>query len=298
MTEAPARTSFPWLWPYGEHAAWCFHDFSNPGSVSLRLNQLLNGRALQAPLFVHSKENFGALAYEHAVRDGSIPTRDLGHDWYNGHVWLTFTAAKKALNDRHIQDSLSVERVGGNGRSRLRDALTLFDESGALLLTTSPAACSALLQHDWKTLFPDRFESWGQQARVLVVGHGLLDALDAPHPGLCAKAIPVFVPTLDLPLSALQSIVSGVVAGLQDPANFSPLPMMGIPGWFEESKAPGYYDNKSVYRAKPTRNASSGRERLAFVWDGSTLRSGKCVGQSLPVHRGEESPDSSEHGAG
>ena len=262
MTEAPARTSFPWLWPYGEHAAWCFHDFSNPGSVSLRLNQLLNGRALQAPLFVHSKENFGALAYEHAVRDGSIPTRDLGHDWYNGHVWLTFTAAKKALNDRHIQDSLSVERVGGNGRSRLRDALTLFDEN-VLLVQAPIEQWEALQQHHWHTLLVAHRQDWrplGLQDRApglrpVVFGHALLEKLCQPYKAVTAHAfwvdpaVPATETAWDIWLS------HRLDANFMATKPFQPLPVMGIPGWCEDNDHASFYEDAQVFR--PLRRSSS-----------------------------------------
>ena len=292
----------PWLWPYGENRARFDSRLDHEGAVSHRLNDLREETVEVIPVFVHSTESLGALEYERLVQTGQIPTRDLSHDWYNGQVWLAFPKVKQLINALHVQDACcSADQSGslsGNGRSRLRDALTLFDESGALLLTTEWSLCTALLQHDWKTLLLDQRESWSTRARVLLLGHGLLDSMSKAHKGLCAKVVPVQVPSLDMELPELQRLMLLVVEQLRAPGNLSPLPVMGVPGWFRDSETPGFYEDSAVYRAKPTRRVSSFDERLAFVWDGSTLALGKCVGQSLPEFQGEESPDSSEHGAG
>lgn len=234
------------------------------------------------PRFIASREVMGALEYERCVHAGQIPTRDLGHDWYNGLVWLRFARAKHWISTTHIADSSQQPMSTPNGRSRLRDALTLFDESGALLITTEESIRDALLDQDWAALFINGRAHWNSRARLLIFGHGLMDSMHSPHRGLCAKAIPVLVPTLDMSDQALSFLLEGVVRAIQDPVNLSPIPVMGTPGWFEESNQPGYYDDRSVYRAKATPRRSSSHERLAFAFDASTLALGKCVGQSLP----------------
>lgn len=286
----------PWLWPYGVESAR--FGVSSEGDVARNLNRLRSAVCSDAPVFVPSVETLGALAYEQRVREGEIPTRDIAHDWYNGLVWLRFPQAKQFINHKHVSDSNGGNVQSANGRSRLRDALTLFDESGALLLTTDPTLAAALPNHDWFSLFEQGRDTWAVRARLLTFGHGLLDAMHKPHKGLCAKVIPVCVPDLSLDSDELQSLVLNVVQRIVEPANLSPLPVMGIPGWFAESESPEYYTDTSIYRAKPTHRGTSLAERLVFVWDGATLHSGKCAGQSLPEFQGEESPDSSEHGAG
>lgn len=288
----------PWLWPYGGDCARFEPEGLVAGGIAQRLNQAGSSAGTRVPEFVASSETLGALDYERRVHAGEIPTRDLAHDWYNGLVWLHFPQAKQQINTHHIVDSQSSIVRSLNGRSRFRDALTLFDESGAMLLTTDADLVSALLNHDWQTLFQRNRSAWAERARVLIVGHGLLDSMHQPHKGLCAKVVPVLVPSLDLEIKELQVLALKLIGEIRDSGNFSPMPVMGVPGWFEESNAAGFYSDTSVYRAKPTRRNASSHERLAFVWDGSTLCSGKCAGQSLPEFQGEESPDSSEHGAG
>lgn len=299
---AGGLTSSSWLWPYGgDHARYDVRG-DDEGFVSRLLNERRHRAEHAPPAFFHSTDNLGALEYERLVQAGQIPTRDLSHDWYNGQVWLVFPKVKQLINARHIEDAdrfkETKDPLSANGRSRLRDALTLFDESGALFLTTEWSMCHALLEHDWTTLLLAKRETWAARSRVLLFGHGLLDAMSKPHKGLCAKAVPVYVPSLDLAQPELQRLMLLLVEQLRDPGNLSPLPVMGVPGWFAESEVPGFYDDPAVYRGKPTRQVSSSHERLAFVWDGATLVSRKCAGQSLPEFQGEESPDSSEHGAG
>lgn len=293
-----SKNTSPWLWPYGEHASWVDSRATSEGHVSRLLNQRA-GNAEEGELeFIHSAETLGALEYERRVYAGQIPTRDIAHDWYNGQVWLTYPKAKRFINTCHVTDSPGNKSMTANGRSRLRDALTLFDESGALLLTTDPRLCVALVNHQWEHLLVNNRDTWGERAKLLIFGHGLLDSMQRPHKSLCAKVLPVLVPNLNMSKAELQCILLAALRQLVDPVNLSPLPVMGVPGWFVESNRPGFYSDKSVYRAKPTRRPASLHERLVFVWDGTTLVSGKCAGQSLPEFQGEESPDSSEHGAG
>lgn len=288
----------PWLWPYGMDAAQFDASATAPGDVARKLNDLRDAAGSDLPMFVPSVETLGALAYERRVHAGEIPTRDIAHDWYNGLVWLKFPQAKQFINLKHVSDADGSEVQSANGRSRLRDALTLFDESGALLLTTDSRLADALLSHDWSFLLEHDRDTWAVRAKVMIFGHGLLDAMHKPHKGLCAKVIPVCVPELNLDSVQLQNLVLNAVQRIVHPGNLSPLPVMGIPGWFAESDSPSYYADTNIYRAKPTHRYSSLRERLVFDWDGSTLALGKCAGQSLPEYQGEESPDSSEHGAG
>ncbi len=294
-----AECSAPWLWPFGENSA--FPTPSNPGAgwVARLLNQ--RARAKFAPRFTHSDESLGALAYEQRVAQGAVPTRDLSHDWYNGMAWLAFPKTKHWINTQHLADAgVKTQLPGrsGNGRSRFRDALTLFDESGALLLTTGEGMLFALMEHRWPCVFSCRDDRWHSQNRLLVFGHGLLDSMPSAHPGLCAKVLPVLVPDLDVSLGALDQVLLNALEQVSDPANFSPLPVMGVPGWFDLSARPGFYESREVFRAKPTAQKGLRAERLAFQVDGATLALGKCARQSPPALQGEESPDSSEQSAG
>lgn len=231
----------------------------------------LNSRGPNHLRFEHSTEVLKALDYEQRVSSGVVPTRNLAHDWYNGLVWLRYPKAKAQINQLHVAHGQQAV-VTGNRRTPLRDALTLMDESGAVLLTTDARLVQALLTHDWHTLFLDR-SSWLHAVRLLIVGHGLLESMDKAHKGLCAKVIPVQVSNINLPAEEIDELLIELTLRLQGPGNFSPLPVMGVPAWFEESSAPGFYEDAGVFRAKPTHVKTRGAQRLAFRWDGTTLRS-------------------------
>lgn len=285
----------PWL-AHLAPFAWRFEGQEE--EVAACLNALALGFGLR---FESSSEAMKALAYEQRVADGVIPTRNVAHDWFNGLVWLRYPTVKLRMNRLHVEQGALGVPSGGNGRSRIRDAVTLLDECGAVLLTQEPSLMHALLNHDWHTLFVLNREAWLEgAARLCIVGHGLLDSMQCPHQSLCAKVLPVLVERVDEAVLGLDDVLCGVLDHLTVPANFSPLPVMGVPGWFEVSDSPEFYQDRSVFRGKPTRQVDSVSRRLAFQWLASTLSPWKCAGQSLPANclQGEESPDSSEQSAG
>lgn len=226
------------------------------------------GMTGQSPRFEFSDVSMKALEYERCVAQGFIPTRDLYHDWFNGLVWLAYPKTKALINRLHVQEDTSLKPPSGNQRSPLRDAITLWDESGMILLTNNPNVEPALDGHDWPYLFGQLRPEWGYHILPFCFGHGLLDALRSPHKGLCAKVRVVqvdrdiiqgfgMVPGVGIRLSAcavLDEIFLAVIHGLKSPRDLKPLPVMGIPGWFDQNESPGYYDDESVFRKKPTRH--------------------------------------------
>ena len=88
-------------------------------------------------------------AYEtHIAQTGGVPTRLNLHDFFNASVWLTFPLTKAVLNARQF------EQIAAHGvthqRGMARDALTLFDENAALLVTCNPTIADALRAFDWQ----------------------------------------------------------------------------------------------------------------------------------------------------
>ena len=69
----------------------------------------------------------------------------------------------------------------------MRDALTLFDENGAVL-DAPPALWEALDARDWHALFVTERALW-RDARLLVFGHALLEKLVTPRKALTAHVL-------------------------------------------------------------------------------------------------------------
>jgi uncharacterized protein (TIGR00288 family) len=114
-------------------------------------------------------------------------------------------------------------------RGPLRDALTLFDENGAVL-DAPPALWEALVARDWHALFVTRRGLWSE-ARLLLFGHALLEKLVTPrkadHRARAARR------TMRWP-DGFRRRALAVALACEWPRNASPscrLPVLGVPGW-------------------------------------------------------------------
>ena len=180
-------------------------------------------------------------------RTGTVPTRDNLHDFFNGLVWLQFPQTKRRLN---ALQAAEIARAGiGATRGPLRDALTLFDENGAVLDAPS-ALWSALLARDWQRLFITERALW-QEARLLVFGHALLEKLVSPRKPATAHVL--------LAPGSSKSIApdDAAMAAALDPAHlatkpFVTLPVLGIPGWWAGNQDFCFYDDPDVFRPRRT----------------------------------------------
>lgn len=193
----------------------------------------LNAQATpDAPHFAPQAALPAGMAYEAFIAEtGSVPTRDNLHDLFNGLVWLAEPALKRRLNALHAAE-LAHQGVGAR-RGALRDALTLFDESGALL-DAPPVLVDSLRRRDWQRLFITDRALW-QQARLRVVGHALLEQLaTAPRKPLVAFVL------------ATDPLLLDEASWAAKP--FLPLPVLGVPGWCQPNHDPAFYDDAAVFR--------------------------------------------------
>ncbi|RTL34455.1 MAG: DUF3025 domain-containing protein [Burkholderiales bacterium] len=212
----------PWFAPYG-------------GVAEPVLARRAAGAPVHAALADPRFEPTAALAtgYEqHVAATGRVPTRDNLHDLFNGLVWLRCPSFKAALNAAHV----AAPPAPAGRRGPLRDALTLLDESGALLAAPEPLR-AALRAQDWVALFQHHRARWAE-ARLLIVGHALLEKLLQPRKPLCARVL--FVDDVEAP--ELPPALS--------PAMLPPLPVLGIPGWWPPNEVEGFYGDDRVFRPK------------------------------------------------
>jgi hypothetical protein len=198
----------------------------------------------------------------HIATTGCVPTRDNLHDLFNGLVWLRFAQAKAALNRLHGQE---IARLGAaSPRGPVRDALTVFDENGAVFAGPD-ALWGALVAKDWPRLFVDLRPLWAQ-ARLLLFGHALLEKLQQPRKSMVAHVL-----RIPMPLDGFESIGCPQVASefiatvdaklaqklLSDPPGtrpghkpFAPLPVLGVPGWWAGNEDPAFYADAAVFRRR------------------------------------------------
>lgn len=191
----------------------------------------------------------------HVFRTGECPTRDNLHDFFNGLVWLRLPRAKRRLNALHQAQIEAATRQAashpqaGVVRGPVRDAMTLFDENGALLDAPAPL-WEALLARRWDRLFVHLRPLWAQ-ARLLVFGHALLEKLVAPRKDLTAHVWRVPVPPAHAQgwgQGADDWLAGQFDAALLASKPFTPLPVMGLPGWCQANEDPAYYADAAVFR--------------------------------------------------
>jgi len=215
----------------------------------------------QAPVrFVPQAELAAGTAYEsHIFRTACVPTRPGWHDFFNALCWMRFPASKRQLN--RLQAS-AIALAGGVQAQRgpLRDAITLFDENAALLQAPDPL-WAALLARDWQRLFLTLRPLWAQ-ARLVLFGHALLEKLVQPYKSITAHVWRVPVPA-ELPAACPGGTVHGWDTWLAQQLQpellarkpFTPLPVLGTPGWWPANQTPAFYQDPAVFR--PARGALS-----------------------------------------
>ncbi|MGE0100323.1 MAG: DUF3025 domain-containing protein [Hydrogenophaga sp.] len=212
------------------------------------LLQALGARPSCPVCFVPQDALPSGVAYEQFIHDtAQVPTRENLHDFFNGLCWLSFPLSKQRLN---LLQAAEIAQVGVRAvRGPVRDALTLFDENAALLQAPAPL-WDALVARDWRALFVTLRPLWAQ-ARLVLFGHALLEKLETPYKSITAHVLREPVPL------ALSDDVAAWDAWLADRLNapwlatkpFTPLPVLGVPGWWADNVAPDFYDDPAVFRA-------------------------------------------------
>ena len=251
----------PWWAPYAEHAPRLMAAVAQGSSVSRALSAAPSPIALAAgPLrFIPADDAPASEAYEAFIaRSACVPSRDNLHDLFNGLVWLSFPRIKRRLNELQAQE---IARAGiGAARGPLRDALTLFDENGALFDGPAPLH-EALRARDWQALFVAHRALW-HEARIVVFGHALLEKLTlAPRKALTAHVL--LVPPGAGEASADFDGAHGeaITAPWLAAKPFAPLPVLGIPGWCAENQNFSFYDDSEVFRPRRSPEETTTRQR-------------------------------------
>jgi len=198
--------------------------------------------------FVPQTDLPAGTAYEQFIFDtGSVPTRENLHDFFNGLCWLRFPSTKQRLNQLQAAEiaAAGVREV----RGPVRDALTLFDENAALLQAPEPL-WRALTERDWQSLFVTLRPLWAQ-ARLVLFGHALLEKLVTPYKSITAHVLREPVPmALGEDLSAWDAWLARTLSAPVLAAKpFTPLPVLGVPGWWPANEDAGFYADAGVFRA-------------------------------------------------
>lgn len=206
--------------------------------------------------FVEPAAAVSAADYEMQIlRAGAVSTRSgIRHDTFNALCWMAFPSFKRAANAEQVAQLDLARPAAGGSRGAARDALTLLDESGVIVLCADPSLASLLMERQWKTLF------WENRAKVVraleffVCGHALYEKLLRPYPAITGRALIVEAPRalFDQGCEARRQFADGgaasrLRAGIAV-SQTHPLPLAGIPGWYPGNEAGDFYDNPAVFR--------------------------------------------------
>ncbi len=201
---------------------------------------------------------FPEMGYEERIfKTGIISTREQNwHDLFNAFIWLLFPQTKILLNALHMQE---LAKQTGKKRTPARDAITHLDESGIIIASSQPELLNALKSHQWQQLFVANRHLWWQKIGAFVFGHGMYEKAFNPFIGFTGKAYCITVPE-DFFLADkseqyihLDQLLSSDIKNNNSLFNsryLSPLPILGVPGWYQENNSPEFYNNKDYFREK------------------------------------------------
>ena len=181
-------------------------------------------------------------------------------DFFNALVWLTFPRIKRQLNA--LQAAQIALSGVGKSRGPARDGATIFDENSALLVLRDSDAGraleAALRGHDWRGAFiaqRDKFGAGGD-AEVWLFGHALMEKLVAPRKAITAHTRVIFADDAYFALDDMARrawldarVAQDLVEQGLSTADFTPLPVLGLPGWCE-NQDDDFYNDAAVFRPK------------------------------------------------
>lgn len=206
-------------------------------------------------------------AYESFIANtGKIPTRDNHHDLLNGLIWLNFPQTKAVFNELHAKDIL---RHGiHNARTALRNALTVFDENGGIVVSSDKLLLEQLQAFKWQAVLVTHRANWLGQHRTIAFfpfGHALLEKLVNPRKNITSHTLLILVDegwfeqSIDSQRNQLDTAIAKLFRQLAMPyladnavklssKSFQPLPVMGIPGYSDDNVIPIFYQDEAVFR--------------------------------------------------
>jgi len=187
---------------------------------------------------------------------GKVLTRNRNwHDLFNALVWITFPKTKAAINRYHYREMQA--REGGEARGAVRDALTLFDESGVIVASIDAGLTELLTGFEWKELFWQRREDVVRGMRFHLFGHALYEKALAPSKGVTGKSVIVDISAKDLERPLPQQLASidahlarsfAEMRSLGATDDYAPLPILGVPAWTPENESERYYEDTQQFR--------------------------------------------------
>lgn len=271
----------PWLEPFLTIAQTIISRTDWRAALNARAATACLANHLGLPLqFVGQSDLPVDMAYEWFISTtGRIPTRHNLHDFFNAMVWLNYPSAKAQLNqiqaaeiarmtkvkDREVQQNSVEKKVSTEAdrtrnkslgmRGKVRDRATIFDENAAVLFTSEQRLAQSLQNHEWHDSLYRRRTDFSLTNEIRLFGHALMEKLVKPYKAITAHVwvIPVSQSFFSLAENTKKTEVDQLIKQhlvdhmLLMPS--TPLPVLGVPGWWPAQDADFYADVK-VFRPK------------------------------------------------
>ena len=224
----------------------------------------LNNAAGLPVVFVPQDALPNSIGYEaHISATGQVPTRDNLHDFFNALIWLHFPLTKRTLNQLQAQEIHRQPQK--NLRGRQRDAATLFDENAALFISKDPAKIAFLKCREWRALLFSDARNFHSECTVILFGHALLEKLIHPYKAITAHvwSMPseTFITDYRAGFSLAEvddTLASSIASGFTS-HDFSHLPVLGVPGWWEGQNE-AFYADAAVFRTPNNRDSAAAHQ--------------------------------------
>lgn len=188
---------------------------------------------------------------------GEVQTRtENWHDLFNALVWLAFPNTKAAINAKHFE---AISQRGEGNRGKIQDALTLFDESGIIVACADDELAELLLGFQWHQLFWENRQAVSEKMKFVIFGHSLYEKALKPYIGFTGKAL-----LLNIEKEIINQVPGKQILSLDallgnhfssadklSSKDFSPLPLLGVPSWWDANERTAFYDNTNYFRPAP-----------------------------------------------
>lgn len=196
------------------------------------------------------------LYYEERIYlEARVPTRAGNwHDFFNAMIYVMFPKLKQEINRLHYQD---IVLAGQKTRTKCRDALTLFDECGVIVAYCDDDLKDALTEQLWQQGFVDNRGLWQRRIDGFIIGHANYEKALSPYLGFTAKALFVKVRPEFFDLAKLEqyryldtTLAKDLEQLMIDNRHLFPLPILGVPHWWQDNSDPEFYSNTDYFRPK------------------------------------------------
>ena len=251
----------PLIGRFASHREWPgLEDYQRLLAAWPQPIRLLSGQALKIVPQEGRARHFADHYAPRIYMTGEVQTRTRNwHDFFQFLTWFVFPRTKALINAIHVPEARARLGQGSDPgrRSPVENMLSLFDEGGAVVLSSDASLLQLIRDFRWKELFWQRRDALLETLQCITFGHAMYEKGLRPYlgmtancilievePGFHGKAMPERLAWLDEQLARIFEERDRY----SKPRDLSPFPILGMPGWDQENEHEAYYDNESYFR--------------------------------------------------